>query len=290
MLPFFVAIGALQGESRYAGFGVSWALTGILPAPAMFPLLAIATGPAAAVVLGSGVAILVGLLLAMWLTRHDLRISRAPSRATWERFTSGLGATIVGLFGFASLVPLGVVVAKLHLPPGEAGYYGAANTLGRAVLMIPQVVAIVLLPRVARRRTGDLPTGALLAIGAAATLAIGFAAAGSALVAGMPLITLTFGSAYEAAPTLLPQILAASTLIGVLLILVNHHVARSDHRFAWALAALLIALGVTMNAIIAVDAGVAVLGLIVHEVIYRGTAESLVAGVRASRQREAEVG
>lgn len=292
ILPFFVAIGALQGESRYAGYGVSWALTGVLRAPAMFPFLAIAAGSATAVVLGSGVAVLIGLLLAMWLTRDDLRVSRTPSRATWERFTSGLGATVVGLIGFASLVSLGVVVAKLRLPADDAGYYGAANTLGRAVLMIPQAVAIVLLPRVARRRSGDLPTGALLAIGAVATLAIGIAGAVFVEFLGVPLIGLTFGSAFEPAATLLPQILAASTLIGVLFILVNHHAARGDHRFAWALAVvaavhllLLVALGMSANAIIAIDAVAAALGVAVHEVIYRGTGDSLIRGLGALMRR-----
>jgi O-antigen/teichoic acid export membrane protein len=288
VIPFFVAIGALQGESRYAGYGVSWALTGVLRAPLMLPFLMVAAGSAAAVIMGSAAAVLVALLLAMWLTRDDLRVSRPPSPAAWAHFTSGLGASVVGLIGFASLVSLGVVVAKLRLPADDAGYYGAANTLGRAVLMIPQAVAIVLLPRVARRRTGDLPTGALLAIGAVATLVIGLAGAVAAEFLGVPLIGLTFGSAYEPAATLLPQILAASTLIGVLFILVNHHVARGDRRFAWALGAvavvhvvLLIVLGTTANTIIAIDAAAAVLGVVVHEVIYRGTGDSLIRGLGA---------
>ena len=147
-----------------------------------------------------------------------------------------------------------------------------------------------------RRRAGPL-LRCVCVFGAVATLGIGFAGASVAAVAGVPLITITFGSAYEAAATLLPQILAASTLIGVLFILVNHHVARSDHRFAWALAVLaglhvvlLITLGVTANAIIAIDAGVAVLAIVVHEVIYRGTADSLIAGVRAARRRPSSGG
>jgi O-antigen/teichoic acid export membrane protein len=292
VLPFFVAIGALQGESRYAGYGVSWALTGVLRAPMMIPFLMIAAGSAAAVIMGSGVAVLVALLLAVWLTRKDLSASRAPSRAVWANFTSGLGASVVGLIGFASLVSISVVAAKLRLAPDDAGYFGAANTLGRAVLMIPQAVAIVLLPRVARRRTGDLPTGALLAIGAVATLVIGMAAATLAEFLGMPLMGLTFGSAYEPAATLLPQMLAASTLLGVLFVLVNHHAARGDHRFAWALAGvgvvhlvLLIALGMTANSIIAIDATAAILGIAVHEVIYRGSGDSLAHGLAALMRR-----
>lgn len=286
ILPLFVALGALQGESRYGGYSVSWALTGVLRAPLMLPFLLVATASAGAVVMGSGLAVLSGLLLAMWLTRDDLRVTARPSAAVWASFTSGLGAAAAGLIGFASLVSLGVVVAKLRLPAEEAGYYGAANTLGRAVLMIPQAVAIVLLPRVARRRSGDVPTGGLLAVGAVATLAIGFAGVAFVAVAGEPVIRLTFGAEFAESATLLPQILAASTLIGVLFILVNHHVARSDHRFAWALVAVavvhvvfLIALGTSANAIIAVDAAAAILAVVVHEVIYRGTSESLARGL-----------
>ncbi len=292
ILPFFVAIGALQGESRYAGYSVSWASTGVLRAPLMLPLLALAASSAAAVVLASGLAMLIGLVIAMWLTRDDLRIAHPPSRAVWSRFTAGMGSTVAGLIGFASLVSLGVVVAKLRLPADDAGYYGAANTLGRAVLMIPQAVAIVLLSRVARRRSGDLPTGALLAVGAAATLVIGFAGVALAAVAGVPLMAVTFGPAYDAAATLLPQILAASTLIGVVFVLVNHHVARGDHRFAWAVAgaavlhvALLVVAGTSANAIITIDAVVAVIVLVAHEVMYRGTGDSLAQGVRAARRQ-----
>ena len=292
VLPLFVALGALQGESRYAGYSVSWAASGVLRAPLMLPFLAIAAGSAAAVVMGYGLAVLAGLLIAMWLTRDDLRISRPPSRAAWANFTAGLGATVAGLIGFASLVSLGVVVAKLRLPVDDAGYYGAANTLGRAVLMVPQAVAIVLLPRVARRRSGDVPTGGLLALGAVATLVIGFIGVAFVAVAGEPVIRLTFGSAFADAATLLPQILAASTLIGVLFILVNHHVARSDHRFAWVLGVvalvhllLLVALGTSANAIIAIDAAAAVLAVVVHEVIYRGTGDSLVRGASALLRR-----
>lgn len=288
ILPFFVAIGALQGESRYAGYSASWASTGLLRAPLMLPFLAVAAGSAAAVMMGSGAAVLVGLLLAMWLTRADLRIGRRPTRETWSRFTDGLGASIAGLIGFASLVSLGVVVAKLRLPAEDAGFYGAANTLGRAVLVIPQAVGIVLLPRVAKRRSGELPTGALLAVGVGATLVIGTLGVAVAAGLGAPIISVTFGSAYEPAATLLPQIVAASTLIGMLFVLVNHHVARSDHRFAWALVAvaavhvlLLVALGVSANAIVAADAAAAVLALIIHEVIYRGTGDSLTSGVVA---------
>lgn len=288
LLPYFVSIGALQGESRYVAYSASSALTGVLRAPLMLPLLLVAAGSAAAVISGSGLSILAGLAAAVWVTRDDLRQRPVPSPEVWRAFTRGLGATVAGLIGFSSLVSVGVVVAKFRLPADDAGFYGAANVLGRALLVVPQAVAIVLLPRVARRRSGDLPTGALLAIGVAGTVVIGVAATLLCVVAGTPIITITFGSQYEAAAAFLPQLFAASTAIGAVFVFVNHHVARSDHRFAWALAALavvhlafLIAFGVSVNGIIAIDGAVAVLALVVHEVLYRGTGDSLIGGTRA---------
>lgn len=285
ILPFHVAIGALQGESRYAGYSASWAASGLLRAPLMLPFLAVAAGSAAAVLLGSGLAMLVGLVMAMWLTWDDLRVTRPPSKEVWSQFTAGLGSTVAGLVGFASLVSLGVVVAKLRLPADDAGYYGSANTLGRAILMVPHAVAIILLPRVARRRSGDLPTGALLAVGSATTLAVGFAGAALAAVIGLQVMNLTFGSAYDPAADLLPQILVASTLIGVVFVLVNHHVARGDRRFSWAVSVVavlhlvvLAAFGASANAIIAIDALAAIIIILGHEIMYWGKDDSLLAG------------
>ena len=288
ILALYVAIGALQGEHRYGAYGISWALTGVLRAPLMLPFLLLPAASAGAVVVGTGLAMAVGLVAAVWASRDDLRIRVRPSPRMWAAFKKGLFAATLGLLGYASIVGVLAVIAKLRLPTVEAGYFGAAYVIGRALLIVPQAFAIVLLPRVARRRAGDTPTGALLAGGVLATVAFGAFCVAVSAVAGEWIMRISFGSQYLEAASLLPGLFAATTAVGALFILVNHHVARSDSRFSWVLAALavldialLATLGSSETALIAIDGIVAVLGIIIHEIMYRNSDDGLIGGTRA---------
>ncbi len=287
VLPLYVALGALQGEHRYTPYALSYAITGVLRAVLVLPLVLLPVVGAGPVVVANGVAAFAGLAVAAWLSRDDLRVRTPPPDAIWRAMTSGLGATVVGLLGFASIFGLGVVVARLRFTSVDAGYFGAVGVLARAMIIVPQALTIVLLPRVAARRRRDVPTGALLGAAVGVTVAIGVVVAIACEFLGEQVIRITFGPAYAAAGDLLPQYVLASTLICALFVLVNHHVARSDHRFSWLLGGLaivhvvlLVLLGSTANAIIGVDAIAALIGLIGHEWLYRGTGDSLLTGTR----------
>ncbi len=287
VLPLYVALGALQGEHRYTPYAVSYAITGVLRAVLVLPLVLLPVVGAGPVVVANGVAAFAGLAVAAWLSRADLRVRTPPPDAIWRSMTAGLGATVVGLLGFASLFGLGVIAARLRFPSVDAGYFGAVGVLAHAMIIVPQALTIVLLPRVAARRSRDVPTGALLGAAVGVTVAIGVVVAIACAFLGEQVMRITFGPAYAAAGDLLPQYVLASTLIGALFVLVNHHVARSDHRFSWLLGGvaivhvvLLVLLGSTANAIIGVDALAALIGLIGHEWLYRGTGDSLLTGTR----------
>lgn len=288
ILALYVAIGALQGEHRYGAYGVSWALTGVLRAPLMLPFFLLPAAGAGSVVIGTGLAMAVGLGAAVWASRDDLRVRMRPSPEMWAAFKAGMFATVLGLLGYAAIVGVLAVIAKLRLPAVEAGYFGAAYVIGRALLIVPQAFAIVLLPRVARRRAGDTPTGALLAAGVLATVAFGAFCVVVSAVAGEWIMRISFGTEYLDAAPLLPGLFAATTAVGALFILVNHHVARSDPRFSWVLAVLavvdiaaLAAFGSTEALLITIDGAVAVLGIVVHEIVYRGSDDGLIGGTRA---------
>jgi len=69
---------------------------------------------------------------------------------------------------------------------------------------------------------------------------------------------------------------------------VNHHVARSDHRFVWAVGGLavlqlvlLVFFSTSAEAIILIDAVVAGIGLVIHEMMYFRTDESMLRGAGA---------
>lgn len=286
LIPLMLTIGALQGEHRYGGYAVSYGATGVLRAPLLVGLLVLPIGGVEATLLATGAAYVVGVLWAAWLTRDDLRRSAPPSAEAWRGFTHSLPATAVGLAGLASLINLDVVAAKLGLGGDEAGYFGAASILAKAMILVPQALTIILLPRVAEREKHGQPTGPLLAAGVSITVVAGALAMGVAFLIEDPVMTLTFGSAYAPGAALVAPFIGATTLLGALLVLVNHHVARSDHRFVWMVGSLaivhvvlLVLMSGSAYGIIAADAITAGLGLVVHEIVYWKTDECMVRGV-----------
>lgn len=289
-VPLLVGAGALQGRHQYWEFAVSYGLTGVLRAPLLLLLFTVPflTG-VNATLLAVTIPTALGAGLAVWLTRDLLRQAPKPSRVAWKSFGSGLGVATVGLSGIAVLTNVDVIAAKLVLGGAEAGYFGAAAIIAKALMLVPQALTTVLLPRVAERQQRGQPTGSLLAIGVVAMFAIGLLAMALALPLEGPITTITFGAAFEPAASLVLPFFGATTLLGALLILVNHHVARNDRRFAWTVGGLaivqvilLVMFGDSAGAIIAIDAIVAGAGLVIHEVMYVKTEESMLIG--AGRQ------
>jgi O-antigen/teichoic acid export membrane protein len=289
-VPLLVATGALQGRHRYWGFAWSYGITGVLRAPVLLLLLAVPflTG-VEATVLGVTIPTALGAVLAIWLSRDLLARAPRPSSAAWRSFGAGLGVATVGLIGIAVLTNVDVIAAKVSLGGAEAGYFGAAAIIAKALMLVPQALTTVLLPRVTERQQRGEPTGSLLAIGVLAMFITGITAMALAVPLEGPITTITFGSAFEPAAGLVVPFFGATTLLGALLILVNHHVARGDRKFAWTVGALaivqvalLVAYGDSAHAIIAIDAIVAGAGLVIHEVMYLQTDESMLMG--AGRQ------
>ncbi len=288
MVPLLIGVGALQGEHRYSGLAWSYASTGVLRAPLLALLLLLPIASVDSSVLSVGIAIAIGAGWALVLTRKDLRISARPNRQMWREFTTGLPAPGVALAGIAMLTNVDVIAAKLSLSTTAAGLFGAASVIAKALMVVPQALTVVLLPRVAEREARRQKTGSLLAAGILVMFAAGLLAIALCLPFEVTIIDIAFGSAYEEAAPLLIPFLGATTLLGALLILVNHHVARRDHRFVWAVGALavlqvvlLVLFSGSAGSIIAVDAVVAGMGLVIHEVMYFGTDESMLRGAGA---------
>jgi O-antigen/teichoic acid export membrane protein len=286
MVPLLLACGALQGAHRYTGLAWSYASSGVLRAPLLLLLLSIPfLTDVDGAVLSVGVAIAIGAIWAMWLTRRDLAIRERPPRDTWLDFLSALPAVMVGLTGIAMLSNIDVVAAKLSIGGEQAGLFGAASVVAKALLVVPQALTLVLLPRVAEREARGQRTGSLLAAGILVMAVAGALAMLICIPLAEPIMHIAFGAQFTSASTLLIPFFGATTLLGALLILVNHHVARSDHRFVWAAGGLavlqvvlLIFFATSSTAIIAIDAIVAGVGLVVHEMMYFNTDESMLRG------------
>lgn len=280
----FLALGRLQGEERFAGFAVCFALWGAPRPLALFPLAAAGLGVYAA--LGAtGAAVMAALAASVWLTRGRAA-RREPPPSEWRRFTRPLVPLVAGLSGLGLVTNLDVIVAKLVLAPERAGEFAAAGTLAKAVFIVPQAVSFVLLPRVAARSAAAHETGTILALAVALTLVAGGLASLAMWFVAEPILALTYGEEFTGLANLLGIYAAASTLVGVLIVLINHHVARSGDRFLWAAAAvallqapLFLVFHGSPEAIVAVYAVVGTAGLLLHEIMFLRTGEAFTHGL-----------
>ncbi len=285
LVPLLIACGALQGEHRYAGLAWSYASSGVLRAPLLLLLILLPLTTTDASLLAVAGAVAIGAVWAVWLTRDDLRVKRPPSPEMWRHYSRALPAVMTGLVGIAALTNVDVIAAKLALGARDAGLFGAASVVAKSLLVVPQALALVLLPRVAERDARGQQTGPLLAMGILAMAIAGVIAMLIAEPFAETIMTIAFGSQYADAASLLVPFFGATTLLGALLLLVNHHVARSDHRFVWAVAGLAVLqvvllafLSTSGMMIIAIDAIVAGIGLVLHEVIYFNSDQSMLRG------------
>ncbi|MBY0375116.1 MAG: hypothetical protein K2Q23_14055, partial [Bryobacteraceae bacterium] len=116
---YFLALGRLQGQGRFGGFALCFALWGAPRPVVLLPLAAAGLGVYAA--LGAtGVALASALAAAMWLTRERTRAGR-PCPDDWRAFVRELGPVVAGLGGLGLLTNLDVIVAKLALGAEAAG-------------------------------------------------------------------------------------------------------------------------------------------------------------------------
>ena len=281
---FFLALGRLQGEERFGRFALSFALWGAPRPVVLVPLLALGLGVYAA--LGAtGAALVAALSAAVWLA-GPAPVGREPSSLEWGSFVVPLVPVVVGLSGLGVLTNLDVIVGKAALGAEEAGQFAAAATLAKAVFLVPQAVSFVLLPRVAARSAQARDTGVLLGVAVAVTLVAGGLASLLLALVAEPLLEITYGSEFTGSAGILGAYAAASTLIGALIVVINHHVGRSADRFVWGVAgiallqaALFAAFHDSAEVIIAVDAAVGAGGILLHEVMYFRTREAIGPGV-----------
>lgn len=287
---FFLALGRLQGEERFAAFSLCFALWGVPRPLVLLPLAALGWGVYAG--LGAtGVAVAIAVGASIWCTRRR-RPALAPAPSEWRAFTRRLVPVAVGLSALGLLTNLDVIVAKLFLPSRSAGAFAAAAVLAKVVFLVPQAVSLVLLPRVAARSAAEQDTGILLGLGLGVTLAVGSVASLVVWALASPLLRLTYGAAFTGSAGLLGAYAGAETLVGAQLVLINHHVARGSHRFVWGVAGvalaqalLFVALHGSGQTIVAVDASAGIAGLLLHELMFFGTKEAIVPGfVRALRR------
>jgi O-antigen/teichoic acid export membrane protein len=119
------------------------------------------------------------------------------------------------------LLRLDTLLVNAYLGKDEAGYYSAATAVADAVMVLPVVIGLNLLPRIARdggwKPTAEIFSGVALIYGLVCLISV--------LLAG-PGIELLFGTAFEPAVSLYYWLAPGVFCLGMTSILANHFAGR----------------------------------------------------------------
>lgn len=226
------AQGVLQGSERFRALAV------VFVAAALFRV----AGGIAAVVAGAGLSGVlaattagsaVAALVAVVLLRGARSGAPAPPP---EGLMRELGAATFGLLAVVALANVDVLLARHHLSAREAGLYAVGAVLAKIAFWAPQVVAVVVFPRLAGDRAREVLRTALLCLGGFGLLLV----VGAFLLA-RPALLLVFGEEYvDLAPAAWAFVALGSTLAIAHLLVVNGIAARTS-RLAVLVAAAVVA-------------------------------------------------
>jgi O-antigen/teichoic acid export membrane protein len=260
-------VGIAQGSERWG------AVTAIALANGFGRLVG---GAIALLVDPSVVSAMVGVALGAWapvlVGVAALGVSRSVEHSRKPLIREAIAGTHT-LFAFYVLSNLDALIARNLLHPHQAGLYAAGLILGKAALMAPSFVGVLLYPRLAQ---DDTPASRRLAVAVVAAIGL-VATAATALLPGLALL-LAGGPQYAEVAGRLWLFTLAGSVWAVVQVIVLDALARRRPGvalFTWIAAAAL--------PLIAGSLGVGLTGL-VTTVVAVGTGVALVLMV-ADRQR-----
>ena len=228
-----VVWGAFQGEQRFRHLG--------------FNMCALAIGRfvlgAVLVVLGASVAGAIGALsvatafafvLAYPSVRAGLGSHQRVGPPARELVAYGLPTTL-GLAAWTLLTNLDIVFVKAAENSTEAGYYGAAATIGKIALFLPLALGLVIFPKAAARHVAGQDsrflmrrTGQAVVVASAALILV-------CAVFGETALELMFGASYAPADQLLVPVVAAMCCFALTNVMLFYYLSVHRMRFAWML-------------------------------------------------------
>lgn len=285
---FSLAIGALQGHKRFGGFSLSLSMLGA-PRPFALLLFLVVMADVTAAMAASALTIALAAATATALA-WPRRVPNPTARPTqqWDVFQRTIVPLAVGLSGIGVLINLDVIIARASLPERTAGLFGAVAVLAKAIIIIPQTAAWVLLPRVTEAEAGGRSSSKLLVLGVVISIFGGAVAATVALLFGRPIVTLVFGATYSDGGTYLAPLMATAALTGLLLVLMYHQLGRGIDGFVWVVAALAaVEAGIfalahdSVAVILTAEAVIAIVGLAVYEILYGRTDGGISRSIRS---------
>ncbi len=149
-----------------------------------------------------------------WLTRRGLPL-RVRWCDTWDSATA--------FSGLWAMLAVDLIFARHFLPAHDAGGYIAAATVARAVLFVPQSIALVAHAKMVRAEATEVAK--ILRGALAATLAVSIAAIVVVFVGGHVLMTRVFGSEFAPANSLVTILAVTAGILAATNLFVHYRLA-----------------------------------------------------------------
>jgi O-antigen/teichoic acid export membrane protein len=219
-----MVMGMLQGRQNFLWLG--W--TNILNGVGRFGLVCFivlvlhdwAAGAMSAVFWGMMVVIVIG----GWQIRDVWKIETAP--VEWKNWLRRIVPLTLGLGAATFMLSADMIFTRSFFPRAQTDFYGAAGTIGRALVFFTQPLTLVMFPKLARSAaTGEKSHALELALGT--TILAGVAAAiACTLFPSLPLLIIG-GKKYLVAAPLVPWFAWCMLPLTLSNVLINSLMARS---------------------------------------------------------------
>ena len=228
-----------QGTHAFTLFGISMFSEGIGKVLLLVAALAAGlglVGGVAAFMVGLGIgAVTVAVVL---LRRFRGVVATAP-QIDWPRVRATLGGSAASAIAAVVMGSADVILVKHYFNAHDAGLYSAASLGGKIVLYFIGFAPTVLLPHFTHRAARGESTRRVLALVLAATAGIGAVAVIAYHFAGLLLLHVLVGNAFDAALPLMQGYAVAMALLAMTTALVTYGLA--THRLGFAIPQLLAA-------------------------------------------------
>lgn len=221
MSVLYAALGILQGEERFAALALLIVGQAVGKGVGLVPL-ALGGGPAAVLAwLAGGTAVIavVGVLLVARVT-GALPAGRLPDLPGLRETAAAAG----GLVALLALANLDLLLARNALSGVDSGHYSAGTVCAKVAFWLPQVVAVVVFPRLSDPDAGRV----VLRRAVAVVAALGAVELAGALLLGRLALEVTFGESYGSLGPVVPLFVLQGGTLSIVQLLVYRAIATRD--------------------------------------------------------------
>jgi O-antigen/teichoic acid export membrane protein len=224
--------GGLRGLQRFGSLGWVQISSAAFRLAVGVSLVALGLGTVGAAwslpVSALGASALGLLLLGDVLRKRDP--GKAPSTSGLSGYSSN---TALALICFSIMINSDIVIVKSCFSPTEAGLYSAAATLGKTAFWLSGAVAMLLLPKVAKRHSLGLPAVGLLRKSLLIVGLLGASMAAAFFLFPSFLIGVLFGKEFLANTSLLGPYAIAMTLLALVKVWLLYYLAVQESAYAY---------------------------------------------------------